>query len=1460
MAPKTPQGNKSPKAPGTGGPIPLTGIPAPASVLQRRSFMPTLSSATGLKSFQNMTPEQQSLLAEAIAIHSPGLIDPNRKRAESVGSDTTSSAGTEQKYTSSPSPQRQSPVPTAYSAEVAAANYSGATPPGVLASPLSYRLSQARRASNPRSSIGHESNIRATTTVYSTISPSLQSFTSATPSPAADSPSGLRSTRLSIGPGIGTGSASARSLVKQPQLQRPPSMGQTGLQQQQQQQQLQQINALTSPTIQSQSQNQFPVSLEGIELGDRVVVESMSLSGYLRFIGPTEFKTGIWAGIELDTPTGKNDGSVNGVQYFNCRPKCGIFVLANKIVKTELLIPFPSTPAVTGQPSSIQEDIRITSSPVNHAAQAAARISAGSRASKYIGVTASQLKQRSTMPQPANSRLSQQQSTSDLTSGSSSITRNTTSPQTISPTPTASVTKTNLGSRLSQPGSRASLLSLANKSTTLGRAGSTTSPPTSISGRPRTSPTPGRLASPRRLSSRASDHSDTSVNGSAPSTLSSNLLDQAALVQMAESPQDNNLAAQLQQLQSDFGEAVAENNMLKTEMSQTKTQLEMTRLLDKRESLSYEERTFLSKSLGRGGIDERLGQELEELHAMKAEWEKEKAAKDQEIKGITEKMTQAWLDAARSQKERTALLQEKTELEEKLRELETNGVSTNSKTDSEAAIEKEEQQALVASLQKDLEEAEHRIAFLNQRAVEDEARLDAVDETLRTAQADYAEQIALLERERDDLQTRLDDLELVLKVTTEALQSKLEAALRDANHSEELLHEVQARLDHELELRRTRESESETRVKEVEVELQETQSLLAKSEKLVKGLEEKTKEYELSIVKREQEIADLKHELEDLADMVQSEEVDRMRRMWENEKKRLEEAVADDITVITDLRSDIQALELNESELLTKIVSLEATIAILRTEKTDLESEVSQLKAKSTEAQEKFNKDIADLQAKVIESEKAIELHEAETKGKIEDLEAIASTVETWREQCEAMQLEIVQKTAKSEDVNFELVETQTQRDLFKQEAEAAKKELAEKTSQLTDIEKTLEENKSLQGDKTQLLQKISELESALALSASTPVKTPSTTETDAKVTESSEREAQLEEEVAHLKQMVHDLTRENVQVASVNKKLMTEHGNLMEAHRHVETECLKLMDEVERLHTESLAAVSLASASDVSALMENAEPKVITPLKEGAENSTPPSSQSQSVIRLESLLKEKQALLDRLTQTHAIEMRELRQRLVDLDQAKAYEVAQLNKELTDLESLIESKIFHEADLEEEVQQKQKQIDRLQYEVSDLKSQLSHANMALMGANGSTTTGVYGGRSTQPMQSSNLRGEYRTSTASEGGSSLSQKTHSSTSSSVASQNDNKPKQAGQGKDDVPFCEICEVEGHDIISCSAVFGAAGGSSGEKTVTTPQHAQNGTTTFSDVGDDRPYCENCEEYGLHYTDECPNESLTY
>jgi len=51
----------------------------------------------------------------------------------------------------------------------------------------------------------------------------------------------------------------------------------------------------------------------------------------VRYIGNVSFKEGIWVGVELDSPSGENDGTVDKRWYFKCKEKHGIFVEPNSI-------------------------------------------------------------------------------------------------------------------------------------------------------------------------------------------------------------------------------------------------------------------------------------------------------------------------------------------------------------------------------------------------------------------------------------------------------------------------------------------------------------------------------------------------------------------------------------------------------------------------------------------------------------------------------------------------------------------------------------------------------------------------------------------------------------------------------------------------------------------------------------------------------------------------------------------------------------------------------------------------------------------------------------------------------------------------------------------------------------------------------------------------------------------------
>ncbi|XP_070153045.1 CAP-Gly domain-containing linker protein 1 isoform X4 [Polyergus mexicanus] len=93
---------------------------------------------------------------------------------------------------------------------------------------------------------------------------------------------------------------------------------------------------------------------ESFMIGDRVWVGGTK-PGRIAYIGETKFAPGDWAGVVLDEPIGKNDGSVAGSQYFQCEPKKGIFSRLTRLTRAPL---GGYQMSATSTPTSPPESIR----------------------------------------------------------------------------------------------------------------------------------------------------------------------------------------------------------------------------------------------------------------------------------------------------------------------------------------------------------------------------------------------------------------------------------------------------------------------------------------------------------------------------------------------------------------------------------------------------------------------------------------------------------------------------------------------------------------------------------------------------------------------------------------------------------------------------------------------------------------------------------------------------------------------------------------------------------------------------------------------------------------------------------------------------------------------------------------------------------------------------------------------
>nr|WAW84814.1 dynactin 1 [Halisarca dujardinii] len=71
---------------------------------------------------------------------------------------------------------------------------------------------------------------------------------------------------------------------------------------------------------------------EDVRIGDRVEVKGKDLIGTVKFYGTTEFApAGRWIGVALDELKGRNNGTVQGKEYFRCPDNHGLFVRRGQV-------------------------------------------------------------------------------------------------------------------------------------------------------------------------------------------------------------------------------------------------------------------------------------------------------------------------------------------------------------------------------------------------------------------------------------------------------------------------------------------------------------------------------------------------------------------------------------------------------------------------------------------------------------------------------------------------------------------------------------------------------------------------------------------------------------------------------------------------------------------------------------------------------------------------------------------------------------------------------------------------------------------------------------------------------------------------------------------------------------------------------------------------------------------------
>ncbi|WFD32146.1 hypothetical protein MSPP1_003191 [Malassezia sp. CBS 17886] len=225
-------------------------------------------------------------------------------------------------------------------------------------------------------------------------------------------------------------------------------------------------------------------------------------------------------------------------------------------------------------------------------------------------------------------------------------------------------------------------------------------------------------------------------------------------------------------------------------------------------------------------------------------------------------------------------------------------------------------------------------------------------------------------------------------------------------------------------------------------------------------------------------------------------------------------------------------------------------------------------------------------------------------------------------------------------------------------------------------------------GEQRQLRQQIQELEAQLAAAPSATTVAPSPAEID---------NAALLEQVAHLTKKTEQLEEELNESRSIRERNVAAHRQVTEQHTESHTKLQQELESVRAEHTEVVSRSSqrvgaLQKALDESRAALERERAEIEALRETMPDGGDGKLQAQ-VTRLTAeldTLRLTSSTAPSASPASANEAAELRQHIARLEREKKEQVQEHSKEMAELESLVESRIFREDELETELERLRK--------------------------------------------------------------------------------------------------------------------------------------------------------------------------